>query len=56
MNLVQLEESIERLAATPAGESLGKDVRKSVDALLIHLEGGTIRAAERAGGDDHIQR
>jgi 2,3,4,5-tetrahydropyridine-2-carboxylate N-succinyltransferase len=42
-----LEQRIDELANTPAGASLPKDARESIDALLDALESGEVRAAER---------
>ena len=50
----ELEECIDRLAATPAGEALPADAEIVVDALLTALECGELRAAERdADGEWH---
>ena len=43
----RLEQAIERLAATPAGQQLPEEARGIVDALLDSLEAGELRAAER---------
>lgn len=50
MNGTDLEREVELLAATPAGEALGPNAREVVEALLVALERGEIRAAVR--GDD----
>jgi len=42
-----LEQRIDELAITPAGASLPKDARDSIDVLLDALEVGAVRAAER---------
>jgi 2,3,4,5-tetrahydropyridine-2,6-dicarboxylate N-succinyltransferase len=49
-----LEHRIEELAAIPAGKTLPRDARESIDALLDALEAGEVRAAER--GDDGTWR
>ncbi len=41
-----LRASIEALAATPAGSPLAPDARSVIEALLVELEAGRIRAAE----------
>ena len=50
MNLEALEQTIDQLAAIPAGTALPPDARSVVDALLTALEAGTARAAHR---DEH---
>jgi len=47
VNLEQRQQLIEELAATPAGTPVPKAARKVVDALLVSLELGTVRSAER---------
>jgi 2,3,4,5-tetrahydropyridine-2,6-dicarboxylate N-succinyltransferase len=46
VNLKERQQQIEELAATPAGTAVPKTARKVVDALLLSLELGTVRAAE----------
>jgi 2,3,4,5-tetrahydropyridine-2-carboxylate N-succinyltransferase len=42
-----LEQRIDELASTPAGEPLPRDARASIEGLLDALEAGDVRAAER---------
>jgi 2,3,4,5-tetrahydropyridine-2-carboxylate N-succinyltransferase len=51
---VSLQEEIETLAATPAGETLPKRTAGAIEALLSSLERGEIRSAER--GADGVWR
>ena len=50
MIIDDLQRSIERFAAPPAGAPVGGAARAAVDALLALLEAGTVRAAEREVG------
>ena len=45
--LPELQQRIETLAATPAGEALPAGAREAIDALLDALEAGAVRSAER---------
>ena len=47
MNIDELQRAIEQFAATSAGTSVPGAARPVVDALLVALEAGTVRAAER---------
>jgi 2,3,4,5-tetrahydropyridine-2,6-dicarboxylate N-succinyltransferase len=47
-----LEERIRALAATPRGEVLPREARRTIDELLDGLEAGTLRAAERGADGD----
>jgi len=42
-----VEKRVEALAATPAGSALPKDARAVVEELLVALEAGVVRAAEK---------
>lgn len=52
MNLTELEQRVEALAATPPGAPLGADAEAVVAALIVALEHGTVRSAVR--GDDAV--
>jgi 2,3,4,5-tetrahydropyridine-2-carboxylate N-succinyltransferase len=54
VDLADLQQRIESLAATPPGETLPADAREAVDTLLNALESGQIRSAER--GNDGAWR
>ncbi len=47
MSLTELEQRVEALAATPAGEPLASDAESVVAALVDALEDGTARSARR---------
>ncbi|MHB1071433.1 MAG: 2,3,4,5-tetrahydropyridine-2,6-dicarboxylate N-succinyltransferase [Gemmatimonadaceae bacterium] len=54
MDLATLERRVEELAATPPGQHLAQDAEVIIDALLLALEHGKVRAARRdADGSWH---
>ena len=53
MNVAEMSERIERIAGTPAGESLPTDAAMAVEQLLDALERGEVRAASRVGDEWH---